>query len=284
VRLNRKPLVRGLAIEGLSDAPLLCGETLHIVPVAYVLNHGVREDEVERTVRELKIAPISNDACINNPVELGDPIFTYHGVGIFLPFGALKLWVRYAGSPRISREARLDLWIAFGITIMGGFLAAGLAYWFSSIIRDRKSTENLQDLHGSAEWADEKTIKDTGLLTATDGVYVGAWREPKTKHLHYLLHAGPEPVLLFAPTRSGKGVFCIIPTLLQWRESAFVLDIKGENYDLTAGWRQSIGEFQKQHVRQRKWLVVGAPSSTKGKFPSGLRYSGLRLVKPGRRP
>lgn len=179
---------------------------------------------------------------LNNPIELGNPIYTYHGLGIFQPFGALKLWIRYAGSPRILSEARRELWIAFAITAAGGFLAAALTYWFISLIRDRNSTDNLQDLHGSAVWADEKAINETGLLNANDGVYIGGWREPLTKQLRFLLHAGPEPILLFAPTRSGKGVSCIIPTLLQWRESAFVLDIKGENYDLTAGWRHSIGQ------------------------------------------
>ena len=44
--------------------------------------------------------------------------------------------------------------------------------------------------------------------------------------------------LLVAPTRSGKGVGTIIPTLLTWRPSALVLDPKdGENYDVTAPWR-----------------------------------------------
>ena len=181
-------------------------------------------------------------ATLSNPIELGEPLFVYHQLAVFPPFGALKLWIRFAGSQHISKQVREDLWIGFGVTVLGGFLVAGLAYWFVSLIRDRNSTENLENLHGSAEWADEKTIRETGLLSATDGVYVGAWREPLTKNLQYLLHAGPEPVLLFAPTRSGKGVSCIIPTLLQWRESAFVLDIKGENFDLTAGWRHSIGQ------------------------------------------
>jgi type IV secretion system protein VirD4 len=181
-------------------------------------------------------------AALSNPMELGEPLFVYRGLGVFPPFGALKLWSHFAGSPQISKQVREDLWIGCGVTVVGGFLAASLAYWFMSLIRDRDSTENLENLHGSAEWADKKTITETGLLTATDGVYVGAWREPVTRHLHFLLHAGPEPVLVFAPTRSGKGVSCIIPSLLQWRDSAFVLDIKGENFDLTAGWRRSVGQ------------------------------------------
>jgi type IV secretion system protein VirD4 len=57
----------------------------------------------------------------------------------------------------------------------------------------------------------------------------------------YLRHDGPEHVLCFAPTRSGKGVGLVVPTLLTWPGSAIVHDIKGENWTLTAGWRARFG-------------------------------------------
>ena len=53
----------------------------------------------------------------------------------------------------------------------------------------------------------------------------------------YLRHDGPEHVLAVAPTRSGKGVGIVVPTLLSWTHSTIVHDIKGENWRLTAGWR-----------------------------------------------
>jgi type IV secretion system protein VirD4 len=43
--------------------------------------------------------------------------------------------------------------------------------------------------------------------------------------------------MAFAPTRSGKGVGLVVPTLLSWTGSAIIHDIKGENWQLTAGWR-----------------------------------------------
>ena len=74
-------------------------------------------------------------------------------------------------------------------------------------------------------------------MLKNNGVYVGAWRDKNGK-IRYLRRAGPEHVLCYAPTRSGKGVGLILPTLLSWQQSVFVTDLKGELYELTSGWRQ----------------------------------------------
>ena len=65
----------------------------------------------------------------------------------------------------------------------------------------------------------------------------------RRRRLQYLRHNGPEHVLAFAPTRSGKGVGLVIPTLLAWDESAVIYDIKGENWAKTAGFRASRGQL-----------------------------------------
>ena len=71
---------------------------------------------------------------------------------------------------------------------------------------------------------------------------VGGWQSRRRGKLRILRHNGPEHILAFAPTRSGKGVSVVVPTLLEWRHSALVLDIKGENHAVTAGWRASQGQ------------------------------------------
>jgi type IV secretion system protein VirD4 len=98
-----------------------------------------------------------------------------------------------------------------------------------------------RDTHGSATWATWAQIKKAGLITKRDaGVTVGGFKRPAgTRPLR---HDGPEHVLCFAPTRSGKGVGLVLPTLLTWQESVLVLDIKGENYALSSGWRKAIGQ------------------------------------------
>jgi type IV secretion system protein VirD4 len=88
--------------------------------------------------------------------------------------------------------------------------------------------------YGSARWAETREVRAAGLL-GHDGVLLGRWRD------EYLRHDGPEHVLCFAPTRSGKGVGLVVPTLLTWPSSAIVHDIKGENWTLTAGWRARFG-------------------------------------------
>ena len=107
-------------------------------------------------------------------------------------------------------------------------------------------------LHGSARWANQHDIERAGLLPrpitvwqqltgkkklVSDGVYVGAWLDKKGV-TRYLRHNGAEHVLCYAPTRSGKGVGLVIPTLLSWEHSAVITDLKGELWALTSGWRQ----------------------------------------------
>ena len=87
---------------------------------------------------------------------------------------------------------------------------------------------------GSARWADPHEIKSAGLL-GDDGVVLGRLGR------NYLRHDGAEHVLCFAPTRSGKGVGLVVPTLLSWPGASIVHDIKGENWELTAGFRARFG-------------------------------------------
>ncbi len=110
-------------------------------------------------------------------------------------------------------------------------------------------------LHGSARWASEQDIRAMGYFGGR-GVYIGGWAKQLTgaaclwafllgrpRELHfYLREDGPAHALCYAPTRSGKGVGIVIPCLLSWPHSLICLDIKGENWSLTSGFRQSQGQ------------------------------------------
>ncbi len=117
-----------------------------------------------------------------------------------------------------------------------------LAVAVQRAIAANTSTPN-EYLHGSARWADKKDIQAAGLLSRNKEkndnpyVYVGGWVD-ESGRFYYLRHSGPEHVLASAPTRSGKGVGLVVPTLLSWSQSCMVTDLKGELWALTAGWRQ----------------------------------------------
>ena len=61
-------------------------------------------------------------------------------------------------------------------------------------------------------------------------------------HGRLLTFGGTEHVIVYAPTRSGKGVGVVIPNLLSWSDSVVALDIKKENFLKTAGFRAQHGQ------------------------------------------
>jgi len=152
---------------------------------------------------------------------LGVPWFVWIDTPVYKPWRLFQWWYAYeAYAPKIFTKAGM-------IAASGGLLGI-VAAVIGSVWRSRY--ERNVTTYGSARWAGEADVRKAGLLK-NDGVFLGQW-EGK-----YLRHSGPEHVLAFAPTRSGKGVGLVVPTLLSWTGSAIVHDIKGENWDLTAGWR-----------------------------------------------
>jgi len=123
-----------------------------------------------------------------------------------------------------------EVFVTAGMIAGGGGVAGASAAIVGSVLRAR-SLKNVTT-YGSARWATNDEVRRAGLF-ASRGVVLGLLGNL------YLRHDGPEHVMAFAPTRSGKGVGLVIPTLLSWEESAVIHDIKGENWELTAGWRSS---------------------------------------------
>lgn len=109
--------------------------------------------------------------------------------------------------------------------------------------------------HGSACWGSgEDLLRGQGLILGRQGPAL-------------LRFEGEGHVLTVAPTRSGKGVSCVIPNLLDHPGSVLVTDPKGENYAVTARWRREIG--QRVHAFD-PFRVVGGDAS----------YNPLELIDP----
>jgi type IV secretion system protein VirD4 len=169
---------------------------------------------------------------------LGEPLFQVSSIRIYAPYKWF-VWILHFGSSP-NPLIRQPLLYSTLITAIG-FAVALFVVALLNIHQNRKLTENTEDLHGSARWANEEDIQQAGLTNQKHGVYIGAWHDEKADRLEYLKHAGPEHILAFAPTRSGKGVGLVIPSLLGWEGSAVIFDIKGENWDRTAGYRVAAG-------------------------------------------
>jgi type IV secretion system protein VirD4 len=157
--------------------------------------------------------------------QLGRPWFILFGWPIYQPPAFFWWWFAYDA-------------YAHEIFVTGGFIAGagGVAAFVVAVAMSVWRAREVKKVttYGSACWAETREIKRAGLLHP-DGVLLGRWRGA------YLRHHGPEHVLCFAPTRSGKGVGLVVPTLLTWPGSAIVHDIKGENWGLTASWRARFG-------------------------------------------
>ena len=153
--------------------------------------------------------------------ELGPPWFTLGQLPVYRPWALFPWWYHYeAYAPAVFDKAGA---LAGASGFLGCAAAVGGSLW-----RARQS--GLVTTYGSARWAELREMRAAGLLEDR-GVLLGR------SGPDYLRHDGPEHVMAFAPTRSGKGVGLVVPTLLSWTGSAVIHDIKGENWQLTAGWR-----------------------------------------------
>jgi len=122
------------------------------------------------------------------------------------------------------------------IKLAGGIAAGLMLLVWASIAVMLYKLRSHRNIHGRARFAGMVDLANTGLLKHKDDGIVLGQMNGKLLRL-----SGQQFVILAAPTRSGKGVGVVIPNLLDYRESAVVLDIKQENFDLTSGWRKSIG-------------------------------------------
>jgi type IV secretion system protein VirD4 len=96
-------------------------------------------------------------------------------------------------------------------------------------------------LHGAARFARRAEIAAAGLL-GDDGIILGRLRGLNLFRRRYLMLGGQQGVSLAAQPRAGKGVGVVVPNLLHWTGSVVCVDIKKENWILTAGFRTRQGQ------------------------------------------
>lgn len=160
-------------------------------------------------------------AMLDYQPRLGAPWLIVFGHPVYRPWALFRWWYSYeAYAPHVFDKAGM-------LAAASGFLGCASAI-AGSLWRARQNRN--VTTYGSSRWAFPHEIERAGLFRNA-GVFLGRLGGD------YLRHDGPEHVMAFAPTRSGKGVGLVVPTLLSWTGSTVVHDIKGENWTLTAGWR-----------------------------------------------
>lgn len=140
------------------------------------------------------------------------------------------------------------------LLIIGALISVVIAIY----VAYRRSSKNHlpDDLHGSARFATEEDIEKMKLISyehkkgllrkrtikyRATGIYVGAIQTKSG--IKALRYNHPAHVLCFAPSRSGKGVGLVLPTLLSYPHSTAANDVKKENFELSSGFRHRSGSL-----------------------------------------
>ena len=132
-------------------------------------------------------------------------------------------WQHYQNDPAVVKRLKVSAIVAAAV-VYGAPIVALIA-----------AMREVRSLHGEARFANAREIEKAGLFGNT-GIIIG-----KIKN-RFLIFPGMQFVLLAAPTRSGKGVGIVVPNLLNFNESAVVLDVKLENFLITSKFRSEHGQ------------------------------------------
>ncbi|MEI6856233.1 type IV secretory system conjugative DNA transfer family protein [Psychrilyobacter sp.] len=186
--------------------------------------------------------------------DLGTPVYK----NLYNPYSIIIWFFRYENTmPNILNRAIKTPSLIFSFISLIIFIR---------ILRK----DNKKDTHGSARWIKNSELEKLGYLKSkykgNDGVILGRVKTllgEKTVIDNKNTH-----ISVIAPTRSGKGVGIIIPTLLTWKGSTFVLDPKGENFALTSGYRQKVLKHK---------VLKFAPFATEG----SISFNPLSNVRRG---
>jgi type IV secretion system protein VirD4 len=129
-----------------------------------------------------------------------------------------------------------------------------------------------RSLHGDARFASRREIARSGLL-GDHGIILGRLGS------RCLMLPGQQGVCLAAPPRAGKGTGVVIPNALNWPGSLVCVDIKKENWTITAGFRRHRGQavflfdpFAEDGATAR-WNPLAYVSEDEG-----LRVNGLQRI------
>ena len=202
-------------------------------------------------------------------------------MGIFITFALFVIAIEVSVNIWLHKNNILNIWQFYGIEKLKviyitmwyqdiaikkdfmmylGFPFAVVLLLSAVIFRAYNATAKMSrptgTRHGTSRFANEKEIIESKLVISDvlkffenpeeTGVVLGLVNfgtdeKPKMKYL--IERSANEHVIAYAPSRSGKGVGLVIPSLFTWKDSAIVLDPKGENFEKTSGYLESQGHI-----------------------------------------
>lgn len=138
-------------------------------------------------------------------------------------------------TPRLTSQFQLGMCFIF----VGSLIILTMPYWKKKKLKS----------HGEAEFGtyddlkkNKKKPSDIDFLSGNENGFVIGYVKTLSGKLKLLYDTSMIHIALFLPTRGGKGVGYIIPSLVAGlkERSTFISDIKKENYELTSWYRAKI--------------------------------------------
>ena len=223
----------------------------------------------QKTARE-----INYDASI-----IGKPFIIIHNQPVYHFYSIVFAWLssaRHGNDNIVYENAKL---------IVYGTILAVIIYVFLVYIRNTKNNLN-KNLYYNGKWGNKETLKRNGLNKA-DGIVLGQTYDAITEGTMEggglkLTVKKPGTVIRFnnnvcilvlAGTRLGKGISIILPSHFDWKESIISVDPKGENYDISAGYRWLFSQIYKYCPTDYNTLNFNVMDEIDERFP--VRDAGI---------
>ena len=152
---------------------------------------------------------------------------------MYLPSGNWEIVMKK--TPRLTSQFQLGMCFIF----VGSLVILTMPYWKKKKLKS----------HGEAEFGtyddlkkNKKKPSDIDFLSGNESGFVIGYVKTLSGKLKLLYDTSMIHIALFLPTRGGKGVGYIIPSLVAGlkERSTFISDIKKENYELTSWYRAKI--------------------------------------------
>lgn len=143
--------------------------------------------------------------------------------------GTYYAYVKAIDLPQVAPYAgriKAAGYIGFGLPLLAGILLLVV------ILKPRRKS-----LHGEARFANRGDLARAGLLKdSPEGIVIGKFGR------ELIRMGGTQHVIVTAPTRTGKTTSIAYPVLLTYGHSVVCMDLKGELFKDTSGYRQSVGQ------------------------------------------